>query len=393
MSLLDTLDKEILVEPANGKAATSAGRVSYSELLSFASAGIPEGQRNASFTRFAGFLRARGLDVDISAMILKSINTTTKTGLPDAEIDKIAKSVQRYQPKPENRLPREADVITFAEARDAYYENRKLWGSCRTGYEHLDKILFAMTPKDVFVIAARSGCLKTTLGLTLLNNMGVNMKARGLFISLEMGRESLFFRGSNMHLSRANGKGFSAADTSDYLGTDYERGEAIVKAFENVLLVDSDSQTIEQVEEHLINARQKINADIPLMTIDYIGYLRDTQSGSNYEQVSRIAKQVKALAKRQNIRIILLCQTSREGEDGTVPVKLHHLRDSGAIEESADWVLGLWHSKDEAHRLHAEMLKTRHGERGKRFDFVNEGLNLVESDYLPDARKGKPTVE
>lgn len=40
--------------------------------------------------------------------------------------------------------------------------------------------------------------------------------------------------------------------------------------------------------------------------------------------------------------VLSACQISREGEDGSVPVTLHMARDSGAIEEAADYVLGMW---------------------------------------------------
>ena len=124
------------------------------------------------------------------------------------------------------------------------------------------------------------------------------------------------------------------------------------------------------------------------MLIDYLGYIRDTESGSAYDKVSRTAKGIKALAKRANIRIVLLCQTSRAGEDGTVPVMLHHLRDSGAIEESADNVLGLWHAQ-ETGRLHGELLKARHGRRNSKMDFITTGLSLTEDDFKEETKKFK----
>jgi replicative DNA helicase len=392
--LLEALDKEITQTPAaSGSAGTSAGRCTSNELLEIVSGPIAENHRNVSYTRLAGVLRARGFGLDFITPMLKAINKAHGSGLQDREIEGIARSVSRYSPQSENRLPQEGDILTIADARDNYYKARAQYGSIRTGFSRLDSVLSFMLNGDVLTVAGRSGAGKTNIGLQLLHGITQSIQAAGLFVSLEMGSGSVFFRLANIYYSKTMIFPFTASDTATHLGNDEQKGKAIVEHFQKILIVDRDSQTIEQVEEHLINARQKSGVDIPIVCVDYIGYLKDTQSGSNYEQVSRIAKAIKALAKRQNIRIILLCQTSREGEDGTIPVKLHHLRDSGAIEESADWILGLWHSSDEKGRIHCEMLKVRHGERGSKFDFVNSGLNLIEEDYKPDEKKKKRNID
>lgn len=383
--LLDILDKEITETPQDqGQSATSAGRASYEQIMSFATCVLPEGIRNNSMTKFAGFLRARGLEIDMITAIMKSINKTTSANLPDKEIETLARSVSRYQPKPEVRIAKCSDILNMAQAREVYYRERKLWGYIKTGFERLDKWLFAMLPGDVLTIAGRSGSGKTNIGLQLLNGMSLSVKKKGLFCSLEMGAGSVFFRLANVWLSKAKQEPTDAKQTADYLGS--YACDDIVQYWDSLVIMEKDSQTVQQIEEHLINAKEKFG-DIPLIAIDYIGYLRDTQAGSNYEKVSRIAKDIKGLAKRQNIKIILLCQTSREGEDGTVPVKLHHLRDSGSIEESADYCIGIWQDSIDDTRLHCELLKGRAVKKGQKMDFINEGLNLIEDDYQEE--KGK----
>jgi septal ring factor EnvC (AmiA/AmiB activator) len=48
--------------------------------------------------------------------------------------------------------------------------------------------------------------------------------------------------------------------------------------------------------------------------------------------------------------------------------------------------MGLWHSS-EANRLHAEILKARHAQRGQRLDFINQGLHLIEADFKTEPKK------
>jgi replicative DNA helicase len=59
--------------------------------------------------------------------------------------------------------------------------------------------------------------------------------------------------------------------------------------------------------------------------------------------------------------VLLACQVDREGGNGGSPVDLKAARDSGAIEEAADYLLGLWRpSLDD--RLPKEERRARKGE-------------------------------
>ena len=65
------------------------------------------------------------------------------------------------------------------------------------------------------------------------------------------------------------------------------------------------------------------------------------------QQISNITSELKAVAKRVGIPIVLLCQLNRESaKDGREP-QLYDLRDSGSIEQDADVVLMLEQVKNE----------------------------------------------
>ena len=75
--------------------------------------------------------------------------------------------------------------------------------------------------------------------------------------------------------------------------------------------------------------------------IDYLGLLQGNGT-SRYDVVSGLSTGTKDLAKMLNIPVVLLGQVSRKGGAGETEVTLDMGRDSGAIEEGADFVLGLW---------------------------------------------------
>ena len=53
--------------------------------------------------------------------------------------------------------------------------------------------------------------------------------------------------------------------------------------------------------------------------------------------------ELKSFAKRHQVAlVVVLCQVDREGGNGGEPIRLKMARDSGAIQEAADYLLGLW---------------------------------------------------
>jgi replicative DNA helicase len=128
-----------------------------------------------------------------------------------------------------------------------------------------------------------------------------------------------------------------------------------------------------------------------VICIDYIGYIKPESGKTITEQVANIAKGLKELAKKLNIRVMVLSQLNREGgTDGTTPVSVHHFKDSGAIEESADIAIGMWRSASDKNRVHCSILKNREGELDIKFDFIKYATYMQEADLLEEVEE-KPT--
>ena len=94
-----------------------------------------------------------------------------------------------------------------------------------------------------------------------------------------------------------------------------------------------------------------------IIMIDFIQLIKSTNKGSSYERMTEVITKIKHLAKNTNSLVISVSQLSREAQDGSVPVRLHMLRDSGALEEQSDYVVGAWrpeldfnHTDDPVHK-------------------------------------------
>jgi replicative DNA helicase len=116
---------------------------------------------------------------------------------------------------------------------------------------------------------------------------------------------------------------------------------------------------------------------VGLIGIDYLGLL-DGPGQNEYEIISRLARGIKSTAKLINLPVIVLSQVSRKGGSGEEEISLDMGRGSGAIEEGADFVLGLWQVEktvdvigaDESRKdydLICRILKNRKGVKGSRW--------------------------
>ena len=88
--------------------------------------------------------------------------------------------------------------------------------------------------------------------------------------------------------------------------------------------------------------------DVGLIIIDYLQLMSGTGENRNAnreQEISRISRDLKSLAKELQVPIIALSQLSREVEkrkEGSKIPQLSDLRESGAIEQDADLVMFLY---------------------------------------------------
>jgi replicative DNA helicase len=71
-------------------------------------------------------------------------------------------------------------------------------------------------------------------------------------------------------------------------------------------------------------------------------------------EVSEISRGLKALAMELNIPVVVLAQLNRKPEETNQDPALHHLRESGSIEQDADVVLLLSRENQGDEQDHAE---------------------------------------
>ena len=89
---------------------------------------------------------------------------------------------------------------------------------------------------------------------------------------------------------------------------------------------------IDEIQAKIVYANSMNMCDF--VVIDYLGLIKGYENVRTHERLGRYTRDIKILARRLDIPIMILAQINREGE-GEQP-KLSQIKDSGSIEQDAD---------------------------------------------------------
>ena len=239
-----------------------------------------------------------------------------------------------------------------------------------TGLADLDRAMLGLNKSDLILVASRPGMGKTSIALNVALHVAKTSGKTVAVFSLEMSREQLAMRLLSSE-SFIDGKKLQTGRISGEDWRRLARAAASISAAD-LLINDNPSLTVAD-----INAQCRRLSNLGLVVIDYLQLMQSASGTHNYagenrtQVVSDISRMMKIMAKELNVPVICLSQLSRanESRQDKRPL-LSDLRESGAIEQDADVVLGLYredyYNKDEAPTNVAEciILKNRRGETG-----------------------------
>jgi replicative DNA helicase len=232
-----------------------------------------------------------------------------------------------------------------------------------TGFRSLDKLTYGWQNSDLIILAARPSVGKTAFALNLARSAAMHptKPTPVAFFSLEMSSAQLVQRilsaESEVHMEK-----ISRGTLEDHeMKQLYSKGiDRLSKA--EIFIDDTAALNIFELRAKCRRLKNKFN--VGLILIDYLQLMSGSgDRNSNREQeISKISRDLKGLAKELNIPIIALSQLSREVEkrkEGNNVPQLSDLRESGAIEQDADLVMFLFRPEyyDQAHDEHGESIK------------------------------------
>lgn len=283
----------------------------------------------------------------------------------------------------------------YSNLSEAASSGQKIPG-LSTGLNDLDRYILGLNKGELILIAARPGMGKTSIALNIAMNVAKKSGKTVAVFSLEMSREQLVSR-----LLAGEGLVPSQNLLTGQLNSDEWKRIAAAAQVLSATDMRIDDNPMLSVSD--MNAQCRRISNLGLVVIDYLQLMQSAggdsrkYAGENRQQVvSDISRMLKIMAKELNVPVICLSQLSRasEGRPNKRPM-LSDLRESGAIEQDADVVVGLYREGyynaecEEPNVSEAIVLKNRKGQTGtvklawlaEYTTFAAYEGNLNEDDY------------
>ena len=238
------------------------------------------------------------------------------------------------------------------------------------GFKKVHDILGYPHPGELLIIGARPGMGKTAFALACLFNYVCQQKKKAVMFSLEMSGSELFQRmiSSISAIPLSDIRNHSLTEPMKKCLLDNAKE---LESNKYLVLHDKAVSTISMLRSVL--RQQRKTGEIGIVVIDYLQLLSGS-GNSNYEKVSEISRQLKLLARDFNCCVIALSQLSRKVEErADKHPQLSDLRESGSIEQDADYVIFLYrhnyYVKDpsvspDKETIEVNIAKNRHGKVG-----------------------------
>lgn len=224
-------------------------------------------------------------------------------------------------------IQEESDFQTAYNAFLAWQEQRPT--DIVMGLPSFDNLTDNFDFGEVIAIFGRTTTGKTFSALNVLARLKDHVTEKIGFFSLEMSKAALTERMMQLHygLSRWELKRKRLVNELDE--------KPFLEKYED-LKVYSRVYTVREIEK--LVARDGLR----IVFIDYLQLIRKDEGKSLTEKTSFVMQEIKELAKNREAVVFLMVQITRKAEGGWVPVTIDMARDSGAIEENADFIIGIW---------------------------------------------------
>jgi hypothetical protein len=263
-------------------------------------------------------------------------------------------------------------LVTVADAIAEFREVQSQDG-LTFGWESLDLAFRpGLQPAQLLVLLARTGAGKTVFLLNMMQRARMipgQENLRFLFISLEQTRGEWWDRARRIYR---------------FYHLDHTEQDAMKFWANNLMLVDRNRISENELRQVLDDYEYQMGVMPDLVMLDYIGYWARAFRGEAYERTSAAVMKLKEVIKEYRVPMIAPHQVSRSARDGE-EFQADAARDSGAIEETADFILTMWRPEDAPGRTQEErdgvvnfkIAKSRHGGRGTELGMQWSPVSLV----------------
>lgn len=276
---------------------------------------------------------------------------------PKADLGQLVEKAQAIVAELAQRATTTAASVSIAESLKGL--RRRLEAGVNTaiptGLRDVDRALNGgLRPGEVTVLAARTNVGKSLLAAQIAEHMvSADPSVGALYVTLEMSHEMFTARllsaRSGVPLSKLRR---SAVDMTEWRALTAAENELARKG---LYFADAPSQTIAAVYATALERARLLGREgrrLGLIVIDHLGLVKPSaealKKASREGQVAETSRGQRYLAAHLGVHVLGIAQIGRAAEQKGAEgmPKLHHLRESGALEQDADTVLILHRERD-----------------------------------------------
>jgi replicative DNA helicase len=255
---------------------------------------------------------------------------------------------------------REIVVNTYQDIEARYTQLTSPGLTC--DFADLDAMTAGFQRSDLIIIAGRPSMGKTAISLNIAYNMALLHKLPILIFSLEMSKEQLVQRllasEAGVDSNRLRAGRISQNEIDRIL-------QAVDKISELPIYIEDNANTmVMEMRSQARKLQAQEGKELGLIMIDYL-QLMEGGGDNRVQELSKITRSLKGLARELGVPLIALSQLSRsvEARNNKRPM-MSDLRESGSIEQDADLIIMLYrdayYNPDTPDRDATELIITKH---------------------------------
>ena len=227
-----------------------------------------------------------------------------------------------------------------------------------------DRQVYDLTIPETHNFVANDICVhNTSFALNIAHNIAKNQKLSIAIFSLEMSKEQLAFRLLASEAKIESNKLRSGRFVQ-------QESESLSVALGNlstlpIYVDDTANISVMQMRSQVRRLQAESKGKLGLVLIDYLQLMEGSGTDNRVQELSRITRSLKGLAREAEVPVIALSQLSRgvEARTNKRPM-MSDLRESGSIEQDADLVIMLYrdeyYNPDSPDHGTAEVIVTKH---------------------------------
>lgn len=252
------------------------------------------------------------------------------------EAEKILFSITQEKPTSSLLLTSEVLLETFVDLEKRSLQST--YSGIKSGFFDLDMMTQGFQKSDLIIIAGRPSMGKTAFALNLARNVAELQDSPIAIFSLEMSRQQLIYR----LLSTESQVAHSKLRTGNVNREEWYAVSKSINVLANLKLYLDDTPNLS-----LTSLRTKVNTlnikygHVGMIVLDYLQLLGDSNTrDSRVQELSRLTRGLKILAKEFDTPILVLSQLSRSVESrvNKRPL-LSDLRESGCVSGDMEFYL------------------------------------------------------